>query len=382
MSSPYNNNSQQYRNQLPYRHTYHNRHYNRDRFGYRRSNQNYIYCFCFCFIFIGAFLIFGEITFLPRTNSNYILLAPQETFLLNTNNAIHIEITAENEIESSFFNEEPPLTEEIYYQENESFLLNSNYYEYRVLYMKTGSQFILDFESSAKNPLNFYIIKGDSEFSDFENPNYDFSSEEDEYIASLSNFFFISDESDYYYIVWNNRGFTTTINYTLDVALTEYDVSNPLAWKEGRFTQDNSIYPYMVIKNNDNSSVKAVSYRVELHTFIQNPISRIAGVTGILVLIGIVMLKSSKSPQNTEYAQKETTADKVPSRYGASTTRSSDSLSMGSYSCYDISNNRNTMRSIPISCNFCGATLNEDSLKFLITNGFMFCSTCGTKITL
>ena len=379
MSPPYNNNSQHYRNHPPYRHTYHHRHYNLGRFGYRRSNP--IYTYCFCFIFVGVFLIIGETSFLPQTNSNYILLAPQETFLLNTNNAILIEITAENEIESSFFNEEPPLTEEIYYQENTSFLLNSDYYEYRVLYMKTESQFMLDFESSAKKPLNFYIIKGDSEFSDFENPNYDFSSEEDEYIASLSNFTFTSEESDYYYIVWNNRGFPTTINYTIDVTLTEYNVSNPLAWKNGRFAQENSIYPYMVIKNNDNSSIKAVSYRVELHPFIQNPIPRLAGVTGLLVLIGIVVFESYKSPQNTGYGQKEIAADIDTSRYGASTTSSSDNLSMGSYPCDDISNSRNSMRSIPISCNFCGATLDEEPLKFLIIKGFMFCSTCGTKIT-
>jgi hypothetical protein len=304
---------------------------------------------------------------------------------LNTNNAIHIEITAENEIGSFFFNEEPPLIEEINYQETESFVLNPNYYEYRVLYMKSGSHFKLDFESSAEKLLDFYIIKGDSEFSNFENPNYEFYSEKDEYITSLSNFIFISEESDYYYILWANRDFTTTINYTIDVSLTEYDVLNPRAWKNGRFTQENSFYPYVVIKNNDNSSIQAVSYRIELtpsiQTSIRNPIPRIVGAAGVLMLIGIVVVNSFKSPQLTGYDLEGSTNNINPPLHKTSTTRPSNSPWMGFYSNDYISNNKNAIRSIPICCNFCGTTLDEDPLKFLISNGFIFCSTCGTKIT-
>ncbi len=382
MSLPYNNKAYQYRDQPFYRHTDRHQRYNRGRFEYRKC---ILICICsFCFIFIGAFLIIGRNSVPTQTNSDYIIITPQETYLLNTKNAIFIDVTAENEIKSSFFNEEPSLTETITYQKNESFLLNSEYYEYRAFYMKTGSQLVLNFESSLANCLNFYIIKGDSEFSKFENPNYDYNSEEDEYVSTLSHFTFISEESDYYYLVWENLGFTTTINYTLDMKFTEYDVSNPQSWKFGRFTQENSFYPYVVIKNTDNSSNLAVSFRVDFPSSNQNPTPKVGKVVGIFALVGIVgivVIFSIKSQINSDNYLEEITTDINPHLYRASTLYPSDCQSMDSYPHVDIPKNGDSLRSIPISCNLCGAHLDENSLKFLISNGYMFCSGCGTKIT-
>ncbi len=381
MSFPYNNNNNnayQYRDQPFYRHTDRHQRYNRGRFEYGKC---ILICICsFWFIFTGVFLIIGENSVLPQTNSDYIIITPQETYLLNTKNAIFIDVTAENEIESSFFNEEPSLTDAITYHKNESFLLNSEYYKYLDFYMKTGSQLVLNFESSLAHRLNFYIIKGDSEFSKFENPNYDYNSEEDKYVTSLSHITFTSEESDYYYLVWENLGFTRTINYTLDMKFTEYDVSNPQAWKFGRFTQENSFYPYVVIKNTDNSSNHAVSFRVDFPSSNQNPTPKV-GKAGLFALVGIVLIFSFKSPTNSKNYLEETTNDINPPQYRASTPHTSDCQSMDSYPSVDIPKNVDSMRSIPISCNLCGAHLDENSLKFLISNEYMFCSGCGTKIT-
>ncbi|MHA1719445.1 MAG: E3 ubiquitin-protein ligase APD1-4 domain-containing protein [Promethearchaeota archaeon] len=370
--------------------------YNSNRYRKRNKNPGFLLfslggLIILCLLASGIFQNSGESTLPPKSASKYLILDPQETYLVNLNNAHSIEVTAEPTILSSFFTEVPALIEAGNYQLNKSFLLKPYYYEYREFYLKTGSNINLEYWSSANQSINFFIIKGDSAFNQFEDPDSGFSSADTEYYTSfLSHIYFSSDESDYYYFVWQNSDIAMTINYTIDMNLTEYDVSNPHAWKTGRFNQEKSLYPYMVLKNTDNSSTQSLSYQVEYETTSQNSgsnfgkypqIYTFVAILVIVGLIGIFVSASRRSHANSTTNYLNTPVESHQPISQDSSIHVSESRSIESYPHVDISQKGSSLQSIPISCNLCGAHLDEDSLKLLISNGYIFCPACGTKIS-
>lgn len=380
MSFPLNKKTHHYHSRNSNRQMKQYQDYSHDLHDTRRKSSFCLIC-VFAF-FLGGLLWMNDTTVPLQTNSDYILIAPQETHLIDISNAVQVEITAENEVKSSFFIDEPPLTEEVSYDESESFLLRPDYYEYIDLFLKVGSHFTLSFENSAENGINFYIIKGDSEFSTFENYDDDFHYEVHEYNPSFSNFIFNSEESNHFYLVWKNPGPSTTINYTLNVNYREYDVSNPAAWKFGRFNQEKTMYPYIVLKNTDNSSTKAISYEMELST-LKNQ-SKFDGVEilGIILLVGITLFMSSKLLVYRKISSERAMEDKEITYH-----RNSNKLDTKTYHSKMVPEKKNPSpqnfaRSSQIGCNCCKLPLDKETLTYLISNGYIFCSACGMKITL
>ncbi|MHA1617934.1 MAG: hypothetical protein ACTSVZ_01545 [Promethearchaeota archaeon] len=331
---------------------YHKPYYRYRSYHYRTSNP--ICICCFFFVFVGFMLAIGGILlFVPLSPKEGLILIPNETYLIEVSEraeSISVDLTS-GQIETYFFENAPSLTDsQQYTMEIELFLYGGDY-GYQEFYLKPSSELVIDWES--ERLITWYIIKGSSNFADFDE-GYSFYSMHEEDSTSVTNFVLESIDEDFYYLVWEAYSLSQNVDAYIEVDLAEYDVSGADSTKINSFEEGN-VPKFLVIKNMDNVYDAVCEYQsTNPAILIYDSLYPIL-IGGFYVVFSILVIRALMKKRRRPISE------------------DSGNFEVNSRNAYPTSELRS-------ACSSCGKMLDLEILEEVRSGGEVFCKYCGNRL--
>ncbi len=332
---------------------YHRYPYYRHRSYHYRTSNPVCMC-CFFFVFVGILLsIGGLMLFVPLSQTEDLILIPNETYLIEVSEraqSISVDLSS-GQIETYFFESAPPLTESQQFIMEIEFFISGGDYGYYDFYLKPGSELIIDWESDYL--ITWYIIKGSSNFADFDE-GYSFYTIYEEDSTGVTNFVLESTQEDYYYLVWETYSSTQFVDVYIEADLTEYDVSGADSTEINSFEEGN-VPKLLVIKNMDHINDAVCRYQSTNPAFLVYDSYYPILIGGFYVVFSILIIRTL-----VKRRRRPISADSGNFEANSSNAYPSSELQM--------------------ACPSCGKMMDPEIVEEVRSGGEVFCKYCGNRL--